>query len=314
MDTKKLTTYPISERKNLVNTIRFCSKPKTGISLWDFYNSLPAMGASLDFHHLVDATVEAHKAGLPVIVMMGGHVIKCGCSPAIIALMEAGVITSVAMNGAASIHDFEIAMIGATSEDVGTNVEDGKFGMWEETGRLWNEAILRDILDIRNEGIGHNIGRYMTSNKERFPYIDHSIIHSAYWPNIPVTVHVAIGTDIVHQHPDASGAYIGEGTMADFHNFVDVVCKLETGSVVLNFGSAVIMPEVFLKAVAMARNMGYKVGNFIAANFDMIKHYRPVENILKRANCDDGAGYHIAGRHEIMIPLFAHCVLDRLED
>jgi len=310
MDTKKLTTYPISERENLVNTIQFCEKPKAGVSLWDFYNSLPAMGMSLDFHHLVDAAIEAHKAGKPVMVMMGGHVIKCGCSPAIIALMEAGVITSVAMNGAASIHDFEIAMIGATSEDVGTNVEDGKFGMWEETGRLMNLALVRigDTL-----GMGKALGSYI--GNKFFKWRQYSILLQAYNLEMPITVHVAIGTDIIHQHPSANGAAIGNNAMIDFHKFVDLVCKLEKGSVILNFGSAVIMPEVFLKAVAMARNMGYPVENFTAGNFDMIDHYRPRENILNRANRGhEGMGYHIAGRHEIMIPLFAHCILDKLEN
>ena len=281
----------------------------------DFCAGLSDKGTSANLWTLAGAVVDARRMDLPVMVMMGGHVIKTGCSPVIISLMEAGMITSVSMNGAASIHDFEIAMIGATSEDVGENVREGKFGMWEETGQLWNKAIAPDILDSQNQGIGYHLGRYMTGHKEQFPCIEYSIIHSAYWPGIPVTIHVAIGTDVVHQHPEANGAIIGQGAMADFYNFVDLVCKLKKGAVVLNFGSAVIMPECFLKAVAMARNMGYPVENFIAGNFDMIDHYRPRENILNRANTgDEGTGYYIAGRHEIMLPLFAHLVLEIKED
>jgi len=310
VDENKLTTYPISERRNLVSIEDFCTKSSAGQLVEEFYNGLPSIGTGMDFAHLVEATVEAHKADKPVMVMMGGHVVKCGCSPAIIALMEAGVVTSVSMNGAASIHDFEIAMIGATSEDVGMNMEDGKFGMWEETGKYMNEALTNEVAWMCGASYGY--GRYIELSS--FPYRQYSIISTAYEMKLNLTIHVAIGTDIVHQHPLADGTNIGRCAMADFHKFVDLVCRLEEGSVVLNFGSAVIMPEVFLKAVSMARNMGCRVENIIAGNFDMVKHYRPIENILKRANIGNkGAGYHITGRHEIMIPLFAHCILDRLQ-
>jgi len=273
-----------------------------------FCAGLSDKGTSANLWTLAGAVVDARRANLPVMVMMGGHVVKTGCSPAIISLMEAGMITSISMNGAASIHDFEMAMIGATSEDVGENVRDGKFGMWEETGQEMHRAINGSIA-----GMGYALGKHLIDRA--YSWNEHSMLAQAYRLEIPITVHVGIGTDIIHQHPDLSPCCFGESAFRDFHKFMDLVCGLKKGAALLNLGSAVIMPECFLKAVAMARNMGYPVENFIAGNFDMLKQYRPIENILKRANTgDDGMGYHIAGKHEIMLPLFAHLILEIQEE
>ncbi|MGB9595851.1 MAG: hypothetical protein ACPL7B_06175, partial [Candidatus Poribacteria bacterium] len=239
--------------------------------------------------------------------MMGGHVIKCGLSPVIISMMEHNVLTGIAMNGAGSIHDFEIALIGGTSEDVGTNIEDGMFGMWEETGRLMNSAIIEG--KNQNIGMGKALGQKLIEINAK--YQSYSILANAIRLNVPLTVHVAIGTDIIHQHPKADGSAIGQTSFTDFRIFTSEISDLD-GGVLLNFGSAVLMPEVFLKALSISRNLGHKVTEFTTANFDMFQHYRPRENILKRPTKMGGKGYAITGHHEIMIPLLAYAVLDKM--
>lgn len=303
-DLSRVKTYPINERKSKVKVSDFAMPPTHSASVLELMNSMPKILAGKDFFQLINDIVTAHKHGRPVIAMIGGHVIKCGLSPILISLMEHGVITGIAMNGAASIHDFEIALFGETSEDVGTNIATGKFGMWDETGRLMNEAIKEG--QRRSLGMGESLGEKLLELNA--PYRDFSILASCVRLNVTVTVHVAIGTDIIHQHPEADGSAIGQTSFTDFRIFVSEVAELNNG-VLINFGSAVIMPEVFLKALSIARNLGHNVTEFTTANFDMFQHYRPTENVVKRPTNMGGRGYSITGHHEIMIPLLASAVL-----
>ncbi len=307
-DLSQVRTYPIGERENKVKISDFASPAVSGISLRDFLASLPKILAGSDFCHLVSDIKTAYEKSHPVQIMMGGHVIKCGVSPVIISMMEKGIITGIAMNGSASIHDFEIALIGETSEDVGINIADGKFGMWEETGRYMNEAFKAG--QKLSMGMGAALGKKLMELNA--PHNAVSILATAFKLKIPATVHVAIGTDIIHQHPEADGAVIGETSFTDFRIFTSEVAKLGHGGVLLNFGSAVVMPEVFLKALSIARNLGHGVTDFTTANFDMIQHYRPRENVIKRPTNISGRGYAITGHHEIMIPLLAHAVMDQI--
>ena len=240
--------------------------------------------------------------------MMGGHVIKCGLSPFLIDLAKRGVITGFAFNGASSIHDFEIALIGETSEDVSAYIQTGQFGMWEETGRLMNEAIQHAAdTDI---GMGEALGKQLVEMNA--PYNAYSLLAAGVQHDVPITVHVAIGTDIIHQHPSANGAAIGAASFTDFRLLTTLVTDLEGGGVVLNLGSAVILPEVFLKALTIARNLGHTVSHFTTANFDMNQQYRPVENVVKRPTEMGGKGYTFTGHHELMIPLLVQAVRSRL--
>ena len=246
---------------------------------------------------MVYRTINASVRNKQVIVMMGAHVIKTGMSLLIIDLMKKGIIRHIAMNGAGPIHDFELALIGETSEYVENTIEDGTFGMIEETGSILNEAIREGAEN--NQGYGYSIGKKISDlnlkNKE------YSILYNAYKLNVPVTVHVAIGTDIIHQHPSCDGAAIGKTSYQDFKIFAESVSKLE-GGVILNLGSAVILPEVFLKALTVARNLGYKVEKITAANFDMNNHYRPRENVVTRSTSLGGTGFTIIEKHEKTIP------------
>lgn len=308
VDLRKVRTYPLQERKNKVKVSDFASPAVAGRSIRDLLEGLPRILAGDDFRRLVSAITSAYAKSKPVIAMMGGHVIKCGLAPVIISMMERRILTGIAMNGAASIHDFEIALIGETSEDVEDNITTGKFGMWEETGRLMNQAVKIGRDD--HEGMGMALARKLVDLKA--PHLDVSVMAAAFRLSIPVTVHVAIGTDIIHQHPEADGAALGEASFTDFRIFVSEVSELGHGGVLLNFGSAVIMPEVFLKALSIARNLGHDVVEFTTADFDMIQHYRPRENIIKRPTNMGGRGYAITGHHEIMIPLLAHAVMDQI--
>ena len=305
-DFSDVKTYPLSERMNKVGIADFALPTLEGCSVQCLIDSLPKILIGNDFRHLVSDIEKAYAKSKPVIVMMGGHVIKCGLAPVFISMMENGVITGIAMNGAASIHDFEIALIGETSEYVEANIATGKFGMWEETGRLMNTAVAVD----RELGMGAALGKSLTELEA--PHRDMSILASAFRLNIPLTVHVAIGTDIIHQHPSANGAVLGEASFTDFRILVSEIAELGHGGVLINFGSAVLMPEVFLKALSLARNLRHDVTEFTTANFDMIQHYRPGENITKRANGTDGKGYAITGHHEIMIPLLASAVRESI--
>ncbi len=308
VDMSAVTTYPLQDRINKVSVHDFATLPASEIDLSPFLASLPKILKGSDFLALVDDIVAAYRKKKPVIVMMGGHVIKCGLSPLLIALAKHGVITGFAFNGASSIHDFEIALIGETSEDVSAYLQSGQFGMWEETGQLMNTAIQRAA--NTNIGMGETLGKQLIEMDA--PYNEYSLLAAGVQSDVPITVHVAIGTDIIHQHPSADGAAIGAASFTDFRLLTALVKDLEGGGVVLNFGSAVILPEVFLKALTIARNLGNTVSNFTAANFDMNQQYRPVENVVKRPTEMGGKGYTFTGHHELMIPLLVQAILSHL--
>ncbi len=308
VDLSSVKTYPLKERINKVSVHDFARLPESEADISAFLASLPKILKGSDFLALVDAIIAAHQNRKPVIVMMGGHVIKCGLSPLLIALVKRGVITGFAFNGASSIHDFEIALIGETSEDVSAYLQTGQFGMWEETGHLMNTAI-QHAADT-GIGMGEALGKQLVEMNA--PYNASSLLATGVQYDIPITVHVAIGTDIIHQHPAANGAAIGEASFTDFRLLTGLVEELEGGGVVLNLGSAVILPEVFLKALTIARNLGHTVSHFTTANFDMNQQYRPVENVVKRPTEMGGKGYTFTGHHELMIPLLVQAIMTRL--
>ena len=308
IDMSSVKTYPLQERINKVSVSDFATLPDLETDLTPFLAALPKILKGQDFTELIDKIVTAHQRKKAVIVMMGGHVIKCGLTPLLIELVEHGIITGFAFNGASSIHDFEIALIGETSEDVSEYLKTGQFGMWEETGKLMNEAI-QNAADT-GIGMGEALGKKLIEIDA--PYNAYSLLAAGVQQNIPITVHVAIGTDIIHQHPSANGAAIGEASFTDFRLLTQLVTELEDGGVVLNLGSAVILPEVFLKALTIARNLGHTVSHFTAADFDMIQQYRAAENVVKRPTEMGGKGYTFTGHHELMIPLLVQSVLSRL--
>ncbi len=304
----KVKTYSIASRDNKVNVREhFAFSPEPGMTLASFIDRLPRLLGADSMRGVVDAVVRARQEGRPVVLAIGGHVIKCGLQPVLKALIEANVITAVAMNGSAVIHDFEVSLIGATSEDVGAVLHSGDFGFSEETGAGINRALKAALSGGR--GFGEAVGRCIIDNHH--PFQEYSLLATCVEHDIPVTVHVAIGTDIIHQHPEFDGAVTGEMSARDFRLLTSVVADLSDG-VWLNVGSAVIMPEVFLKALSIAQNLGYHVDGFTTANFDMNQHYRPMTNVVRRPTSDSGKGYSIIGHHEINIPLFAAAVLDSL--
>ncbi|MDL2268378.1 hypothetical protein LJC71_01395 [Desulfosarcina sp. OttesenSCG-928-A07] len=306
LDLSKIVTYSASSRASTVVTALEGKPLKTGMTMAEFLNSLPAILKADDLKAVARAVVQARERKKPILVMFGGHVIKTGCAPVLAGLAADGFITHLASNGSAAIHDTELARFGHTSEDVAVQLEDGSFGMAADTALLVNQAAKRAAAG--NEGFGEAVGAMLM--EENAPHISRALIARAYQLRIPYTLHVAVGTDIVHQHPTASGAAIGEASLRDFRIFAATVAKLGDGGVVVNLGSAVIMPEVFLKALAVARNLGHPVRNFTTANFDMIQHYRPGVNVVQRPVCSGrcGHGYAITGHHEIMIPLLAAAI------
>ncbi|MBI5418106.1 hypothetical protein HZA55_09210 [Candidatus Poribacteria bacterium] len=303
IDFTKIKTYPIKERKNKSNIKDFAKVCNPDPSFKEFINSLPNIFAGEKLRQLVLKIVNAYKNQKPVIFMMGAHVIKCGLSPLIINLIKNGIVKCIALNGAGAIHDFEIAMIGETSEEVAVNIENGSFGMAEETGFGMNEAFKSGVKN--GLGAGSALGKKIES--ENYKYKEMSILYAGIKYDIPITVHIAIGTDIIHQHPSALGSVLGEATYLDFQTFASNLVDLE-GGVIINFGSAVILPEVFLKAFTIVRNLGYKVDNFASANFDMIRHYRPEANVVLRPTSKGGEGFSFCGQHEIMIPLLVNAI------
>ena len=309
IDLEGLKTYSLEGRNSKFSSDQFASPHREGSSFGEFMAGLPDTLAARDLKEVARGICDAHRAGRTVALAMGAHVIKTGLSPVVIDLMKRGILSAVAMNGAGVVHDVEIAMGGATSEDVAASLADGSFGMARETAEFVNGGISRGA--GRGLGIGESLGAAL--EKGGFPYTDRSILACGASLGIPVTVHVAVGTDIVHMHASADGAGIGEGTMIDFRRFCSVVASLE-GGVFLNFGSAVVLPEVFLKALTVARNLGHRVSDFIAANFDFIRHYRPLTNVVARPTSEGGRGYAITGHHEIMIPLLAATVLESLAE
>ncbi len=309
IDLKNITTYPIEHRKNKVDVKAFAQPPRQGEGFGDFLDSLPDILAARDFRAVVDAIVNAHIRKRPVLLAMGGHVIKCGLAPLLIDLMDRGIITALAMNGSASIHDYEISFQGGSSEDVAEELKTGRFGMADETGRGIHAALAAG--SSKGWGYGESLGRYILSRKT--PFRQYSVLAAAAEREIPATVHASIGADIIHMHPDMDGTVMGEATFRDFKIFCSVVADLGQGGVFLNIGSAVLMPEVFLKAVSIARNLGADLTDFVTVNFDMIQHYRPRENVVRRPTLGCGRGYAITGHHEIMIPLLARAIVEKLE-
>ena len=293
----KIKTISIRQRKNKVR-LSDLIKPENSKVLFN----------SKDFDELAERIIDAYKNKKQIILMMGAHVIKVGMSLLVIDLMKKRIITHVAMNGAGPIHDFELALIGETSEYVEQTIEDGTFGMIEETGSILNEAIKEGAKN--NYGMGYAVGKKI--NDLNLPNKGYSILYNAYKLNIPVTVHAAIGTDIIHQHPNCDGAAVGKTSYQDFKIFAESVSRLEDG-VILNVGCAVILPEVFLKALTIARNLGYKVENITAANFDMINHYRPRENVVQRPTSLGGKGFIIIERHEKTIPTLHRKIVDLIK-
>lgn len=299
-DLADIKTYPLKSRASKARTEDFARPTAPGGSVGALIESLPNILAAADFKAVVRAIAGAAHADAGVVWGLGAHVIKTGLGPVLIDLMERGFVSAIATNGAAVIHDFEVALVGATSEDVDAALGPGRFGMAEETGRLLNDAI--------NDGVGAGLGigqavtRFLASKEPQFARA--SVLAAAARLQIPVTVHVAIGTDIIHMHPAASGAAIGEGSLRDFRYFVSNVARLERG-VYLNCGSAVVLPEVFLKAVALARNRGIALAELTTVNLDFVKLYRPQTNVVARPTAGTGRGYSLIGHHEIMIPLLA---------
>ena len=305
---KGLKTYSLRERKSKVRIDALSREYEKGSSFKDFLSGLPDILAVKDFKSIVHAISTARGNNKPVILGMGAHPIKVGLSPVIIDLMEKGVITGLATNGACIVHDFELSYTGHTSEDVAGSLHDGRFGMAKETGKYINQAINKGVSE--GLGIGESIGRFI--HKSEYTHKKLSIFGAAYRLSIPATVHVAIGTDIIHMHKEADGASIGKGSMTDFRLFSSMVADLE-GGVYINLGSAVLLPEVFLKALTVARNLGNKVENITTVNMDFIQHYRAMQNVLRRPTMGKGASYALTGHHEIMFPLLAAAIVEGLE-
>jgi hypothetical protein len=307
IDLSNIMTISIVKRKNKVQAASF-GRPfdPRNASFARFVDSIPRVLIGQELRAFVDDIVKARKKKKSFIFMLGAHVIKVGCSPIVVDLLERGVITAVAMNSAAAIHDVENALWGATSEDVEANIADGTFGMSRETGEFIN-GILSTSARHETLGYGEALGRALQKTKFRTS----SILATCYRLRTPVTVHAAIGTDIIHQQPTMNGAATGEMSFRDFKVFCNVVKDLR-GGVVMNCGSAVVLPEVFLKALTVARNLGFKAKNFSSANFDMIQHYRSRLNVVQRPTAAGGRGYYFTGHHEIMIPLLSAMVLQRM--
>ncbi len=308
LDFSKLQTYSVHDRYSKVTVENFAKPLKAGATVRELLDSLPEQLLGIDFPELVDRLALCHQQGRPILLGMGAHVIKVGLNPLIIDLMERSVITGLALNGAGIVHDTEIAMVGRTSEEVEQVLGAGAFGAAKETGEEINAAIKKGAEE--NKGLGQAIGEYLLA--KNFPHNNVSLLASARRLGIPVTVHVAVGTDIVHIHPSACGASIGKTTYQDFKLFCGMVADLEGGAY-LNVGSAVLLPEVFLKALTVVRNLGYRVNNFTTANFDFIRHYRTMTNVVNRPTAGGGKGYNIIGHHELMIPLLVASLLDRLQ-
>jgi hypothetical protein len=310
VDLSKVKTISIKDRKSKVRLSDFAKpfNPHKG-EFRDYINSLPRILVAKDLQEFVAHILNSRKRNKPVVLLFGAHVIKVGLSPLIIDLLRNNVVTAVAMNSAAAIHDVECAMWARTSEDVAETLQDGTFGMSKETGDFINKTL---SAASKEDGVGYGeaLGRELLRRKASFQKV--SVLATCYRLGVPVTVHAAIGTDIVHQQSTMNGAATGELSFRDFKILCRVVSRLAGGGVVMNWGSAVIMPEVFLKALTVARNLGAHARGFVTANFDMIQHYRPTMNVLHRPTINGGKWYHFTVHHEIMIPLLAAMVKQKL--
>ncbi|HEY4683168.1 MAG TPA: hypothetical protein VIH17_07960 [Candidatus Acidoferrales bacterium] len=307
---EKVRTYPLGKRKSKVNVRDFARPLSQGASVRAFLESLPRILAGEDLRALVAAIRRARARRKAILWGIGGHVIKVGLAPVLIDLLRRGYVTGIAMNGAALVHDFEIALVGNTSEEVEAVLGRGKFGMAEETGLYLNEIAVGAARS--GIGLGEAAGKLLTNPRLRTKYPDKSVLIAAYRARVPVTVHLAIGTDTPHMHRSADGAALGAATHHDFRLFCALVKQMHPGGVYLNWGSAVVLPEVFLKAVSVARNLGTPLRNITTANFDFIQHYRPMRNVVERPVAGGaGRGFSFTGHHEILLPLLAAAILER---
>jgi hypothetical protein len=307
IDLSGVTTYNLADRDSKVSTDDFGTPWRKGAAFRDFLHSLPDILAGEQLKSVISAIVNAYRSERTIIFGMGAHVIKVGLNPIVIDLMERGVITSVAMNGAGIIHDLELAMVGRTSEDVAAALDDGSFGMARETCEFLADALKAS--EDESMGLGQVVGRRIL--EKELPLMDKSIIAAGARLGIPVTVHVAIGTDIIHMHPGFDPARVGAATHHDFRLFSAIVSTLE-GGVYLNVGSAVILPEIFLKAATLVRNLGHALAEFTTVNLDFIKHYRPLTNVINRPTLKGGRGINLVGHHEILLPLIAAGVVEEI--
>jgi hypothetical protein len=309
-DLSRLTTVPVAGRRNKVDQSLLATPPGTDRSFSAFLSSLPDVLAARDLRHLVQAVARAHRDRRAVVLLLGGHVVKVGLGPLINSWLVQGIVSHIAMNGAAAIHDYELAAFGGTSEDVEEGLADGSFGMAEETGAEMNQAI--EAAAGRDQGMGEGLSAALRQ-RETLPGGEASILVAAQQQEVPVTVHAAIGAEIIHQHPSVDGAALGATSHRDFRRLAGSLPGLDHGGVVLNWGSAVLMPEVFLKALTIARNLNEgRPTHFTAADFDMQRHYRPRMNVVQRPTRSGGTGFLITGHHEILIPLLVWGVLEEL--
>jgi hypothetical protein len=312
LDFSKLALHSVHDRQHISQLDAFAGTPQRGAGFAEWFDSLPGFLGVKKLRAVVEAIVAARRAGKPVAFAMGGHVVKVGCGPVIIDLMRRGIVTGIACHGATTIHDVEIAMLGATSEDVGDTIRDGRFGMVRETMDFFVEAA---NLGTRPQlGLGRAIGESIIRHK--FPHARYSVLAAAAELNLPATVHVAIGTDTVHMAPAMDGAALGAATMHDFRTLCGMVADMGdrgegTCGVWCNIGSAVLLPEVFLKAVSVARNLGANLDNLTTVNLDMLRHYRPAQNVVGRPVAR-GHGHDIAGHHEIMLPLLRQALVEAM--
>lgn len=308
IDLAQISTYPLDSRHSKV-TVKDFAHPlsnEDACAASSLLDALPNILAVQSLRAVVAAITHAKAKHKAIIWGAGGHVIKTGLAPIIIDLMRRGFVTSIALNGSGVIHDFEIALIGSTSEDVDETLGQGAFGMAEETGRMLNDAINQGAQD--DIGLGEAVGQMLVELQP--PFASYSLLHEAYRNKIPVTVHATIGTDIIHLHPNADGASIGQTAHRDFRLLTSIVKELDGGGIYLNIGSAVTLPEIFLKAVTVVRNLGVPLQDFTTANFDFIQHYRPNTNVVKRPVANGaGKGYSLTGHHELMIPLLAAAII-----
>ena len=300
-DLSDVRTYPLGSRTSKARIEDFARPVAEGVTFKEWYDSLPGILGARDVRRVVDAIVAARRRDAGIVWGLGAHVIKTGVSPVIVDLMRRGFVSAVALNGAGVIHDFEVALSGGTPEDVDEALGPGRFGMAEETGRLLNAIIAKASRD--GLGLGQAVGAYLAQEQAR--HRDLSLTAVAYELGIPVTVHVAVGTDVIHMHPGASGAAIGDVSLRDFRYFTSCVSRLK-GGVYINCGSAVVLPEVFLKAVALARNRGADLTGLTTVDIDFLRMYRPQKNVVTRPVAGtDGAGISLVGHHEVLVPLIA---------
>ena len=304
-----VSTYPLASRKSKVARSAFARPHRRGASFASFLGGLPRILGGQTLRALRDEVLRARARRRPVIWGLGAHVIKVGLAPVVIDLMERGFVTAIATNGAGVVHDFEVAVAGRTSEDVEAGLGTGEFGMARETGEEVNRAVSEGDRD--GLGLGAAMGRYLSTRRPRARHLDASLLAAAWRLGLPATVHVAIGTDIVHMHPACDAGALGRATHLDFRVFAGEVARLGGGGVYLNVGSAVVLPEVFLKAVTLARNLGHRLTDFATANLDFLQSYRPGMNVVERPVKGTGRGYRLTGHHEILVPLLAAALVER---